>query len=304
MLVILGPTGTGKSELAIDVARRLQAEIVGCDAFQVYRGLDAATAKPPIEDRRAVPHHLLDCADPENSFTAAEYVHRAEAAIDDVARRGRVPLVVGGAGFYLRGLLRGLIEAPATDPRLRARLRTIAERRGTSRLHRWLSRLDPASARRIAENDVQRVVRGLELALGAERTWSARLREQGTWGNERERYANVKIGLTMERDELYRRLDRRVDRFFEAGLIDEARRLASTLPAGANALKAIGYREVLQALREGRSPEAERERIRRSTRRYAKRQLTWFRKERDVLWLDAARPRSENAARVVQRWNG
>ena len=186
-LVVLGPTGTGKSRVALEVARLLRGEIVGCDAYQVYRGLDAATGKPPPGFRRALPHHLVDHVDPRTDFSMADYVRAAEQAITAIAGRGRVPLVVGGSGLYLRGLLRGVIEAPPRDPELRARLHRIIEKGGAPRLWSWLGRRDPDTVRRLRPGDKQRLVRAIELACGDGANWSERLQQAGTWSSGQER---------------------------------------------------------------------------------------------------------------------
>jgi tRNA dimethylallyltransferase len=304
LLVVVGPTGTGKTDLAVELGTRLPGEVVACDALQVYRGLDAATGKPSREQRRIVPHHLLDVLDPSRDATMADWVLGAEAAISGIARRARVPIVTGGTGLYLRGLLRGVLPAPARDAVLRARLGRIAHRRGPRTLHSVLSRRDPASAARLTPADTQRLVRALELAWCGGRTWSERLAADGSWRDGRERYDALKVGLALDRAELARRLDARVDRFFADGLVDEVRRLRSGgLAAGANALRAIGYREVSAALDAGRDPDAVRAEVRIATRRYAKRQLTWFRAEPGIVWLDAARPLAALAAEVERRWH-
>jgi tRNA dimethylallyltransferase len=303
LLVLLGPTGTGKSALALELADRLDGEIVGCDALQAYREFDVATDKPSPECRRRVPHHLVDFRDPRSDFSVADYVREADRAIGDIAARRRLPLVVGGAGMYLRGLLRGIVEAPGRDPELRRRLRAMASRRGLPRLHRWLRRLDPQSASRIAAEDGQRIVRALELALKGELTWSERLLAHGTWDADRDRYRALKIGLDLDRERLRRRIDGRVERFFERGLVDEVHKLLQGgVPEHANAFKAIGYREVLHAIERGTPPEQTLEEVQRNTRRYAKRQRTWFRKEPRVVWLDAAQERSALVERVVELW--
>jgi tRNA dimethylallyltransferase len=305
VLVLLGPTGTGKSDVALEVARLLDGEIIGCDALQVYRGLDAATAKPPPAARRAVNHHLVDCVDPRTDYTMADYVRAADGAVATVVSRGRVPLVVGGTGLYLRGLLRGFIDAPARDPELRGRLYRIVERGGTERLRRWLRRHDPASERRIPAADVQRLVRAIELVGGGGASWSDRLRDGGTWATGVERYRSLKIGLDMDREQHGARLDARVDGFFEAGLVGEVRTLLQRgIRQEANAFKAIGYREVLRAIDRGEDPEAVRDEVRRNTRRYAKRQRTWFRAEPGVVWLDAATEATALAERIAELWRG
>ena len=300
---MLGPTGTGKSNLALDLAHHLGGEIVGCDALQVYRGFDAGTAKPTAADRRRIPHHLVDCVDPHRDGSMAAFVRQAERAISGIAARGRVPLVVGGTGLYLRALLRGVVPAPDRDPALRKRLQRIAERRGSQSLHRWLSRADPPSAARLKPRDTQRLVRALELALTGELTWSERLRSEGTWADGRERYDALKIGLDMGRPALATRLDARVDRFFDAGLVDEVRGLLEAgVPREANAFKAIGYREILAAIDRGEDPELQRDAVKRHTRRYAKRQRTWFRSEPAVVWLDAAADRRFLLERAAELW--
>jgi tRNA dimethylallyltransferase len=303
VLVVLGPTGTGKTALAVELARALGGEIVGCDALQVYRGFDAATAKPSAAEREVVRHHLVDCVDPRTDYTMADYVEAADVALTDLAGRGRVPLVVGGSGMYLRGLLRGYVEAPPRDPALRARLRRIVERGGAERLRAWLARWDPASAARIPASDVQRLVRAIEVTRTGETTWSQRLSGAGSWASSEERWRALKIGLDLERELHGAHLDTRVDGFFDAGLVEEIRSLlAQGIPREANAFKAIGYREVLRAIERGEDPEQTREEVRRNTRRLAKRQRSWFRTEPKVVWLDAADDRAQLVERVVDLW--
>jgi tRNA dimethylallyltransferase len=285
------------------LALRLDGEIINCDALQVYRGFDVATAKPPLEHRQRVQHHVVDCIEPGHDFNLAEFERLASDAVADIAGRGRVPIVAGGTGLYLRGLLRGVVASPPRDEALRSRIRAIGERRGAQALRRWLGRLDPDSAARLPSGDVQRLARAVEFALLAGGTWSQRLSTQGTWHDGGERYRTLKIGLKMNRQRLYERLDARVDRFFASGLIDEVRGLlARGVPPEANAFKAIGYREVLSALREGRDATGVREDVQRSTRRFAKRQMTWFRREPDVVWLDAEAGSEKLAEQVAELW--
>lgn len=278
---------------------------MGCDALQVYRGLDAATAKPSAEARRRVPHHLVDVADPREAFSLATYVREADAAIEAIVGRGRVPVVVGGTGMYLRGLLAGIVATPPRDAALRERLHGIAARRGSAPLHRWLERLDPGSARRLMPSDTQRIVRALELALEGSGSWSERLAEGGTWGRGVERYAALKFGVDRPREGLAARLAARVDAFFAAGLVEEVRALlAAGVPREANALKAIGYREVADAIARGDDPAAVRDAVVAATRRYAKRQRTWFRKEPGLTWLDASEGPDALAAAIAAIWRG
>lgn len=285
------------------MAERVGGEVVGCDALQVYTGLDAATAKPPLEARRRVRHHLVDVADPRRDFTLADYVRRAEEAIEEIRRRGRVPIVVGGTGMYLRGLLRGIVPAPPRDEALRERLRAMARRFGPERLHRWLGRLDPAGARRLQATDTQRILRALEVALLSGEPWGELLRREGTWDGAEERYAALKVGLDRDRAQLAETLRRRVEGFFDAGLVEEVERLvAQGVPDSANALKGIGYRQVLAALRTGADPRSVVEDVVRSTLRYAKRQRTWFRREPGVVWMDASAGPERLAARIAALW--
>jgi tRNA dimethylallyltransferase len=283
LLVVVGPTAVGKSAFALEACERFGGEVVSVDSMQVYRGLDAATSKPGPADRARVPHHGLDLVDPGDDFSLGDFVRVAEGAIAGIAGRGRLPVLVGGTGLYLRGLLRGVAEAPRRVPRLRERLRALADRRGVPFLHRLLRRLDPEGASRLPPLDRQRIVRALEVRLATGRTLAEMLRQR-PFGAER--YDAIKVGLAMDRERLYRRIDERVDRFFAAGLVDEVRALlAAGRPAAANAFKALGYREVAAHVRGERTLEEAIALTRRNTRRYAKRQMTWFRAEAGVTWF-------------------
>jgi len=304
LLVLVGPTGSGKSDLALTLAQALDCEIVGCDALQVYRGFDAATAKPSIEDRRRVPHHLIDCIDPASDFSLADYVRLAEAAVAQITGRQRLPFIVGGSGMYLRGLLRGVIVAPPRNAELRDRLRAIVRRGGGDRLRAWLERMDPESARRIPPGDLQRTLRAIELGYSPGENWSERLRDAGTWEAGRERFSALKIGLAIDPEKAAHRLDARVDAFFDAGLVEEVRKLLDEgLSPSANAFKAIGYHEVLSALVRGEDANAVRDEVKRKTRRYAKRQRTWFRREPGLQWLDGHAEPPWLVARIVDLWH-
>ena len=278
--------------------------MVGCDALQVYRGLDAATAKPSRDERERVPHWLLDIADPRCDYSLAEYVRDADAAIAAILARGGVPVVVGGSGMYLRGLLKGIVAALPRDEALRARLTAQIARFGARRVHRLLATLDPESAKRVGPEDAQRIVRALELALLSGETWSATLARSGTWSGGEERYRALKFGLDLDRNVLASRLAARVGAFFEADLEGEVDRLlAQGVPETANAFKGIGYREILSAKRQRRDAADTREAIVVATRQYAKRQRTWFRKEPGLVWLDASSGIDALVATVVSAWN-
>jgi tRNA dimethylallyltransferase len=303
LLAVVGPTGTGKTALAIHLAHALDAELIGCDALQVYRGFDVATAKPTSAERAAVPHHLVDVQDPGNDFTLARFVALAERCIRETRRRGRQPILVGGTGMYLRGLLRGIVHAPEVDARLRERLKAIRARRGDPAMHRWLARIDPASAERLAPADAQRVNRALEWWITSGVRWSDHLAETGTWEGRRERFRCLKIGLDGERDWLWARLEARVEGFFAAGLVEEVRSLlAAGISPDRNAFKAIGYREVVEAVRSGGPTEDLVQRVQFATRRYARRQRKWFLREPDIVWLDASVGAEELTRQALAAW--
>ena len=300
---VVGPTGSGKTTLAIELAENLGGELIGCDALQIYRRFDIATAKPSAVERARVRHHLVDILDPEDRFTLSRFVRHAEEAVNVVRRRGAQPILVGGTGMYLRGLLCGIVEAPEIDPRLRRRLTGMRERHGDRAMHRWLQRVDPDSAGRIQPADRQRVGRALEWWVASGSAWSERLESDGTWTASTERYRCLKLGLDAPPDWLNPRLEQRVDRFFSDGLVQEVRRLlASGVSPECNAFRAIGYREVAEALRTGAPMADVVDRVKTHTRRYAKRQRTWFRKEPGVVWLDASAPASSLLEKGLDAW--
>jgi tRNA dimethylallyltransferase len=281
LVVVLGPTATGKSDVAAHLAIALDGEVIGADSMQVYRGMDAATGKPPVAVRLRVPHHLIDVADPRRDFSLGDFVRAADRAVRDIRARGRVPIVAGGAGMYLRGFLKGLDPAPPRHARLRERLERLADRRGPARLHRMLQRLDPTAAAGVGPADRKRLVRGLErVLLGGGRAAAAR------WAGP-DRHAALKVGLRMEPAALRRRIDARVDAMFAAGLVEETRRLlAQGVPPGGSALKALGYREAVEHLCGARDLAATVEAVKRHTWRFSRRQMTWFRSEKGVRWFD------------------
>ncbi|HEX2123931.1 MAG TPA: tRNA (adenosine(37)-N6)-dimethylallyltransferase MiaA [Thermoanaerobaculia bacterium] len=281
-IVIAGPTGSGKSELALRLAVTVGGEIVNYDSVQIYRGFDIGSAKPSPEQRRLVPHHLFDIADADDEFNAADYARLARAAIDDIHARDRPAILAGGTFFYLRALLGGLPEMPGRDETIRARIRNLARKpRGAARLHRWLSKIDPRSGRKIAPGDRHRVERALEV-------WLTSGRPISSWEADERELPAIKIALTLERQRLGEILDRRVEEMFASGLVDETRALLDRHPATARPFGTIGYREAAAVVRGEMTMEAAIAETKRRTRAYAKRQMTWLRSERNVQWIDAA----------------
>ncbi len=284
VVVIAGPTASGKTEAAIRLAERFDGEIVNADSMQVYRGMDIGTAKPTPEQRGRVPHHLIDIVAPDVNFTASDFRREASAAIAEIHRRGRRVFIVGGTGLYLRALLEGLVDAPAMDDAVRRELEELSARIGGERMLAQLAAADPATAARLHPNDLVRIVRALEVHRQTGRPVSSYREEHGFGG----RYFNaLKFGLQVERQELYRRVEARVDRMLAEGFIDEVRRLLHAgYGPGLKAMRAIGYKEIAAFLH-GDCPLDEAVRLmKRDTRRYAKRQLTWFRADREIIWLE------------------
>ncbi len=286
LVIILGPTGVGKSRTAVDLALKFRGEIINSDSIQVYRGFDIGTDKPSPEDRRTVPHHLVDSVDPGVQFTAADFVREALAAAAGIVRRGRVPFVVGGTGLYVKALVDGLFPGPGRDPALRAALEAEAAASGLEALFRELEEVDPAYARKVRSRDRVRIIRALEVYRLTGRPLSEHFlgTASPTCG-----YRVVRTGLRLERQALCRRIEDRVDRMFERGLVDEVRRLLqSGLGESAPPFRALGYRHVLAHLQGRLTLEQARTLTKQDTRRYAKRQMTWFRKMEGVAWFSAA----------------
>ncbi len=297
LVALAGPTGSGKSEASVRLAERFGGEIVNCDSVQVYRYLDIGSAKLPAGERRGVPHHLLDEVDPGENFTAGDFVRRARPVLHAIAASGRLPIVVGGTGLYLRALLEGLFPGPARDEPLRARLAAREARRPGS-LHRILGRLDPAAARRIHPNDTKKAIRALEVCLLARRPLS----ELFSAGRDPLRgFRPLKIFLDPPREQLYRRLNLRVERMFEAGLVEEVRGILERgVAPDCKALESLGYRQALQVLRGAIDVDEAIRLTQLETRRYAKRQWTWFRREPDVLWVEGFGDDENTQSRLIR----
>ena len=285
-IVIAGPTGTGKSELALGIAEAVGGEIVNYDSVQIYRGFDIGSAKPPAEARARAPHHLFDIIDADVDFNAADYARLARPVCEEIVARGKRPILVGGTFFYLRALLHGLPEMPGRDADLRARIRRVADRpRGNVWLHRWLSKIDPQSGRRIAPADRHRIERALEVWLLSGKPISEW--ERPAAGTTQE-MAAIKIGLRLERRLLVERLEQRVDEMYAAGLVEETRGLLAKYPRTARPFGAIGYAEAVSVAMGEMNVDTAIAETKRRTRAYAKRQMTWLRSERNVQWIEIA----------------
>jgi tRNA dimethylallyltransferase len=284
VLAVLGPTASGKTSVSLALAEHHDGEIVNCDSTAVYRGFDIGTDKPSVEQRRGIPHHLIDIADPTEVYTAAQFARDAERVIRDVHARGRLPILVGGTGFYYRALTRGLFPGPGADDDLRARLDRVAERKGAERLHRMLQRVDPDSAARIMPRDRKRLVRALEVFLTTGRPLTAHFSDTRSLIADCE---VVALALRLPATLTAERVARRVDEQFARGIVDEVRGLLERgVPADARPFGGLVYRQVREMLRGVRDEAATRQLIVQENRRYARRQLIWFRKEPNLIWFD------------------
>ena len=299
LIAIVGPTASGKSELALFLAEHLSGEIVNYDSVQIFRHIDIGTAKPSLEDRRRVPHHMIDLREPTETYTAGDYQREARQVLRKIRERGKVPILVGGTGLYLRALTEGLFNGPARSNYWRNRLEMIAERKGREHLHRLLGRLDPAAASRIAARDKPKIIRALEVRLETGEPLSKYLEERPR--QPLDGFSIHFIGLNPTREELYGRINARVRQMFGAGLVQEVQQLlARGIPSSAKPFEAIGYRHVVADLDSCIREEETIRIIQRDTRHYAKRQMTWFRKQPDVTWFDGPGDSDEIKNKVYQ----
>lgn len=287
LLILCGPTAAGKTALALELARQFPLEIISADSRQVYRGMDIGTAKATAAEQASVRHHLLDVVDPDQEFSVAQFASLAHAALADILDRQRRPALVGGTGLYIRILTEGLVDAPGADPDLRQELLARERSEGPGSLYRLLQARDPETARRLFPRDVVRIVRALEVAQLTGQPLSALQRRHGFSDRP---YRTLKLAVALEREELYRRIDRRVEAMFAAGLLEETRLLlARGYCPDSNALRTIGYRESVACLRGEATVDETIAAIQLATRRYAKRQLTWLRGDKSIIWVDYSR---------------
>ncbi len=284
LVILLGPTASGKTALSLALAERFGGEIVSCDSVAVYRGMELGTAKPTCDERARVPHHLIDVAEPNEPFTAGDYSRLARELLRKIAvQRRRLPIVTGGTGLYLRALTEGLFTGPSRQESLRKRLRQSAERRGSAWLHRLLRRLDPATAARIHANDAPKLIRAIEVCMATRSPLSNLLQNQGK--NPLTGFRLLRIGLNPPRQQLYERINVRCAAMFAAGLVEETRGLLARY-GPVKALDSLGYRQAQSVLRgEAELPYAVAA-AQQGHRNYAKRQMTWFRHEPDVHWIE------------------
>jgi tRNA dimethylallyltransferase len=282
LIVILGPTASGKTSLSLALAERFGGEIVNCDSVAVYRELEIGTAKPNAAERARVPHHLLDIVSPNESMTAGEYARRARRALTEIGARRKLPIVVGGTGLYLRALLDGLFLGPQRSEELRERLRERVATEGSAHLHRILTRLDPDAAKKIHANDASKLIRAVEICL------SSRQKMSDLWQRGRdplEGFRIVRLGLEPDRAALYERINERAQRMFDAGLVEETKLLLEKYGDTARSLASLGYKQAAQFLHGELAREQAVQAAQQGHRNYAKRQMTWFRREPEVIWL-------------------
>ncbi len=306
MVVVLGPTASGKTALGLAIARRFGGEIVNCDSVAMYREFEIGTAKPTAAERAEVPHHLLDCVNPLTDVTAGAYARQARQILREIALRKHLPIVSGGTGLYLRALLEGLFSGPQRSEELRNKLRERAEKRGTEHLHRILRRLDASAANRIHANDVPKMIRAIEVCLASSQRSRQNMTELWRQGREPlQGFRILRLGLNPEREILYTRINQRAKKMFDDGLIAETEKLLSKYGDQARPLSSLGYKQALQFLRGELDRSSALASTQQAHRNYAKRQITWFRREPDVHWLaglgDAATIQTESIAIIEEK---
>jgi tRNA dimethylallyltransferase len=283
LVVVLGPTASGKTALSIALAERFKGEVVNCDSVAMYREFDIGTAKPTPEERARVRHHLLDCIEPLGHITAGEYARQARQVLQEIGKRGRLPIVVGGTGLYLRALLEGLFTGPQRSEGLRERLRERAENRGSVYLARILKRLDSSAAARIHPNDTPKLIRAIEVCLASRQKLTDLWEQRGR--DPLRGFRILRLGLDPERQALYDRINRRAEKMFEAGLAEETGLLLNKYGDNTWPLSSLGYKQAVQFIRGQFTREEALQAAQQGHRNYAKRQMTWFRKEPDMEWL-------------------
>lgn len=301
LVVVLGPTASGKTALSLALAERFHGEVVNCDSVALYRDFEIGTAKPTASERARVPHHLLDIADPNDSMTAGQYARLARGTLAEIKSRDKLPIVVGGTGLYLRALLDGLFPGPQRSEELRERLRQRAGKKGGQYLHNVLRRLDADAATKIHANDVPKLIRAIEVCLTSRRKMTE------MWKQGRDPLTGFRVlrmGLNPKRDALYVRINQRAQNMFDAGLVEETKLLLEKYGNAARPLSTLGYKQAMQFLRGQIDLKTAMQAAQQAHRNYAKRQMTWFRREPDVMWLEGFGDDpaiQERAAAVVEK---
>ena len=288
IIAVSGPTASGKTALAIEIAKRFHGEVVSCDSMQIYRHMDVGTAKPDEEELSAVRHHMIDIFEPSESCSVADFVKLARTCIDDILSRGKVPVLAGGTGLYMDSIIENIVfEDFGSDPELRERLYSLAETEGVEAVHKILEEKDPEAAEKIHPNNVRRVVRAIEVCQLTGKTFTQVNRE----ARREPMYDALILGIDTEREVLYERINMRVDKMLKAGLVEEVRRLCDMgIGRDATAMQAIGYKEILEFLEGRETLEEAVQKIKMESRRYAKRQLTWFRRNEKIHWVRISQP--------------
>jgi tRNA dimethylallyltransferase len=283
LVVVLGPTASGKTALSLALGERFHGEVVNCDSVALYREFEIGTAKPTAAERARVPHHMLDVADPASDITAGEYARLARQTLAEIKSRGKLPILVGGTGLYLRALLDGLFSGPQRSEELRERLRQRVEQNGGGYLYRLLRRLDPEAAAKIHANDIPKLIRAIEVCL------ASRQKMTEMWKQGRDPLSGFRImrlGLNPDREALYARINQRAERMFQSGLLEETSQLRAKYGDASRPLASLGYKQAVQLLRREIDSKTALQAAQQAHRNYAKRQMTWFRREPDVTWLE------------------
>ena len=299
LVVVLGPTASGKTALSLSLAERFHGEIVNCDSVAMYREFDAGTAKPTASERARAPHHLLDCVAPTSHITAGEYARQARQVLEEIKARGHLAIVVGGTGLYLRALLEGLSPGPQRSEELRERLRERADSRGSNYLHRILRRLDRAAAKKIHANDMPKLIRAIEVCLTSRQKITELWQQHGR--DPLRGFRILRLGLDPDRQALYDRINRRAQQMFETALVEETQRLLEKYGDAAGPLSSLGYKQAVQFLRGELTREQALQAAQQAHRNYAKRQMTWFRREPEVHWLGGFGD-DEQIQRIAEAW--
>lgn len=297
LIFILGPTASGKSAVAAELASRINGEVISCDSMQVYRNMDIVNQAPEDEILSKVPHHLVKVISPEEEYSAARFVEDSQKCIDAVLSNGHIPVFAGGAGLYVKSLLDGLFEAPPKNREIRKKLGQIALEKGPEHLYSKLEKIDPVAARALHPNDERRIIRALEVF---ELTGTPISEKRAESRGIREDYDCISFGLRLSRQDLYDRINDRVEKMFKDGLVAEVMRLLER-DLSLTAEKALGVKEISAFSKEGVSPDKAREELKKNTRRYAKRQMTWFRADKSIEWINAARPVEEIVGEILTR---